>query len=92
MENFDYVLMMVDEACKSHSTSYHVLCVEDEHERYIMRAEWVNGAPSPSLYIMYEDVNGGLEVYHEVSDISDTQSIKDLLEVWDDIEEMFGEE
>ena len=87
MNNFEFVMMMVDEACKSHSSSYHVLCVEDGYGRYLMRAEFVDGAPS--LCIMYDDVNGGLEVYKEVTDIDDTQAIKELIAEWQEIEESF---
>ena len=90
MNNFDFVMMMIEETCKSHSTSYHVLCVEDNYGRYLMRAEWVNGAPS--LCIMYDDVNGNAEIYKEVTNVSDTQTLKDLLGVWDDIASSFGEE
>lgn len=87
MNNFKFVMEMIEEACKSHSSSYHVLCVDDGYGRYLMRAEWVNGAPS--LCIMYDDVNGGMEVYHEVSDVSDTDAIKDLIAEWQDIEDSF---
>ena len=87
MNNFEFVMMMVDEACKSHSSSYHVLCVEDGYGRYLMRAEFVDGAPS--LCIMYDDVNGGLEVYKEVTDIDDTQAIKELIAEWQEIEDSF---
>ena len=90
MSNFDYVMMMVNEACKSHSSSYHVLNVEDGYGRYIMRAEFVDGAPS--LCIMYDDVNGSMEVYREVSNIDDMQAIKDLIAEWQEIESSFGEE
>ena len=87
MNDFNYVRMMIEEACKSHSSSYHVLSVDDDYCRYIMRCEFVNGAPS--LCIMYDDVNGGLEVYREVTNISDTQAINDLLAEWQEIVESF---
>ena len=87
MNDFEFVMLMVDEACRSHSSSYHVLSVDDGYSRYIMRAEFVNGAPS--LCIMYDDVNGGLEVYREVSNIDDMQAIKDLIAEWQEIEESF---
>lgn len=87
MNDFKFVMEMIEEACKSHSSSYHVLCVEDGFGRYLMRAEWLNGAPS--LCIMYDDVSGRLEVYHEVLDVSDTQAIKDLLVIWQEIVESF---
>ena len=83
----DFIMMMIEEACRSHSSSYHVLSVDDDYCRYIMRCEFVNGAPS--LCIMYDDVNSGMEVYKEVTDISDTQAINDLIEVWNEIEESF---
>ena len=88
MNDFEFVMLMVDEACRSHSSSYHVLSVDDGYGRYIMRCEFINGAPS--LCIMYDDVNGGLEVYREVTNISDTQAIKDLIAEWHEIEESFG--
>ena len=87
MNDFKFVMEMIEEACKSHSSSYHVLCVEDGYGRYLMRAEWLNGAPS--LCIMYDDVNGGLEVYREVSDISNTDAIQRLIAEWQEIEESF---
>ena len=87
MNDFEFVMMMINEACKSHSSSYHVLNVDDGYGRYLMRAEWLNGAPS--LCIMYDDVSGRLEVYHEVLDVSDTQAIKDLLVIWQEIVESF---
>ena len=90
MNDFEFVMLMVDEACKSHSSSYHVLNVEDGYGRYLMRAEWVDGAPS--LCIMYDDVNSGMEVYREVSNIDDMQAIKDLIAEWQEIESSFGEE
>ena len=86
MNDLEFVMLMVNEACKSHSSSYHVMCVEDEHERYIMCAEWVDGAPS--ICIMHEDANR-VEVYLEVSDISDTDAIKELISEWHEIEEIF---
>ena len=87
MNDFEFVMLMVDEACRSHSSSYHVLSVDDGYGRYIMRCEFINGAPS--LCIMYDDVNGGLEVYREVTNISDTQAIKDLIAEWQEIESSF---
>lgn len=87
MNDFKFVMEMIEEACKSHSSSYHVLCVEDGFGRYLMRAEFVNGAPS--LCIMYDDVNKGMEVYREVSDVSDTEAIKALIAEWQEIEESF---
>ena len=87
MNDLKFVMMMVDESCKTHSSSYRVLCIGDDYGRYLMRAEWVNGAPS--LCIMYDDVNGGLEVYREVTNIDDMQAIKDLIAEWQDIEDSF---
>ena len=87
MNDFKFVMEMIEEACKSHSSSYHVLCVEDGYGRYLMRAEWLNGAPV--VCIMYDDVNGGLEVYREVSDISDTNAINALIAEWQEIEKSF---
>lgn len=87
MNDFKFVMEMIEEACKSHSSSYHVLCVEDGYGRYLMRAEFVDGAPS--LCIMYDDVNGSMEVYREVSNINDMQAIKDLIAEWQEIEESF---
>ena len=87
MNDFEFVVLMINEACKSHSSSYHVLCVEDGYARYILRAEWLDN--HPSLCIMYDDVNGGMEVYREVTDISDTQAIQELIAEWQEIEESF---
>ena len=90
MNDFEFVMEMIEEACRSHSSSYHVLSVDDDFGRYIMRAEFVNGAPS--LCITYDDVNGGFEVYREVSNISDTDAIKALIAEWQEIEESFKED
>ena len=90
MDNFEFALVMVNEACKSHSSSNHVLCVDDGYCRYTLRAEWLNGVPS--LCIMYDDVNGEVGIYKEVTDISDTQAIKDLIAEWQEIEDSFDKE
>ena len=90
MNDFEFVMLMVDEACKSHSSSYHVLCVDDDYCRYIMRCEFVNGAPV--VCIMYDDVNRPLEVYREVLDVTDTDAIEALIAEWQEIESSFGEE
>ena len=87
MNNFDFVMMMIEETCKSHSTSYHVLCVEDNYGRYLMRAEWVNGAPV--VCIMYDDVNRSMEVYREVLDVNDINAINALIAEWQEIEKSF---
>ena len=87
MNDFEFVMLMVDEACKSHSSSYHVMSVDDVYGRYLMRAEWLNGAPV--VCIMYEDVNGGLEVYREVLDVNDADAIQQLIAEWQEIEEIF---
>ena len=85
MNNLDFVMMMVGEARKSHQSSHHVLCVYDDYGRYIMRAEW-NGVPT--VCILYDDVNRGLEIYDEAKEIS-RREIYRLLEVWREIENSF---
>ena len=90
MDNFEFVMMMVNEAIILKEESYHCLCVDDGYCRYLMRAEWANGAPS--ICIMYDDVNGGFEVYREVTDISDTDAIKALVSEWQEIEDSFKED
>ena len=90
MNDFEFVMLMVDEACKSHSSSYHVLSVDDDYGRYIMRCEFVNGAPS--LCIMYDDVNRPLEIYKEVLDVNDTKAIEALIAEWHEIEKSFKED
>ena len=90
MRDFDFIRMMIEETCKSHSASYHVLCVEDDYCRYKLSCEFVNGVPS--ICITYDDVNGNVEVYKEVTNVSDTQALKDLLEVWQEIEDSFDVE
>ena len=88
-EKFELILKMVMEATVLHEKSLNVLCAEDEYDRYILEADWSDGAPT--VYITYDNVHGDRCIYHEVSKIS-RQEIVRLLEVWDDIEEMFGEE
>ena len=87
MNNFDFVMLMINETCKSHSSSYHVLCVQDDYARYILRADWFEGAPV--VCIMYDDVNRGMEVYSEVLDVTDTKAIEALIAEWQEIEESF---
>ena len=89
MENFENVLKMVMEASVLHEKSLNVLCVEDRYERYTVMADWYEGAPT--VYITYDNVHGDAYIYYEVEEIS-RQEIVRLLEVWQEIEEMFGEE
>ena len=91
MEKFNYVIRMVNEATILKGESYHVLCVEDEHERYILKADWNNSDCTPTLYILYDNVHGDGYIYYEVSKIS-RQEIFHLLEIWDGIASSFGEE
>ena len=88
-KKFELVLKMIMEATVLHEKSLNVLCVEDEYERYILKADWCDGAPT--VYITYDNVHGDRCIYHEVSEIS-RQEIVRLLEIWDKIEKTFGEE
>ena len=83
----DFIMDIIEESKMTHEASMQVLCVQDDYARYILRADWFNGAPV--VCIMYDDVNRGLEVYREVLDVTDTQAIDDLIYEWHKIEEMF---
>ena len=83
----DFIADIIEESRMTHQASMQILCVQDEYARYILRADWLNGAPS--LCIMYDDVNIGMEVYSEVSDISDTDAIQALIAEWQEIEKSF---
>ena len=91
MKKFNYVMRMINEATILKGESYHVLCVEDEDERYILKADWNNRDGVPTLYILYDNVRGDGYIYYEVREIN-RQEIFHLLEVWDKIEKTFGEE
>ena len=88
-EKFEVVLKMVMEATVLHDKSLNAMCIEDEYERYILTANWYDGAPT--LYITYDNVHGDGCIYYEVGEIN-RQEIVRLLEVWQEIEESFGEE
>ena len=83
----DFIMDIIEESKMTHEASMQVLCVQDDYARYILRADWFNGAPV--VCIMYDDVNSGLEVYREVLDVTDTQAIDDLIAEWHKIEESF---
>ena len=91
MENFEMVIRMINEATILKGESYHVLCVEDEHERYILKADWNNSDCAPTLYILYDNVRGDGYIYYEVREIN-RREIFHLLEVWQKIASTFGEE
>lgn len=83
----DFINDILDESFLTHQASTQILCVQDDYCRYILRADWVNGAPS--LCIMYDDVNRGMEVYREVLDVNDTDAIQQLIAEWQEIEKSF---
>ena len=91
MKKFNYVMRMINEATILKGESYHVLCVEDEDERYILKADWNNSDGVPTLYILYDNVRGDGYIYYEVREIN-RQEIFHLLEVWNEIASSFGEE
>ena len=86
----DYITDIIEESRMTHEASMQILCVQDDYARYILRADWFEGAPS--LCIMYDDVNRGMEVYSEVLDVTDTNAINALIAEWQDIASSFGEE
>ena len=86
MDNFELVLKMAMEATVLHEKSLNVLCVEDDYERYILKGDWYNGAPT--LYITYDNVHGDGCIYYEVNRVN-RQEIVRLLEVWQEIEDSF---
>lgn len=83
----DFIADIIEESRRTHQASMHILCVQDDYARYILRADWLEGVPV--VCIMYDDVNSGMEVYREVSDISDTDAIKALIAEWQEIEKSF---
>ena len=91
MKKFNYVIRMIEEATILKGESYHALCVEDEYERFILKADWNNSAGAPTLYILYDNVHGDGYIYYEVREIN-WQEIVHLLEIWTKIEESFVEE
>lgn len=87
-EIFDYITRMVEEASSTHGESTHVLCAQDEYARYIMRADWLDGAPV--VYITYDDVNSPTQIYSEVLDTSNTQALNALIAKWQEIGKSFA--
>ena len=83
----DFIMDIIEESKMTHEASMQVLCVQDDYARYILRADWLDGAPV--VCIMYDDVNRGMEAYMEVLDVTDTQAINDLIAEWHKIEESF---
>lgn len=83
----DFIMDIIEESKMTHEASMQILCVQDDYARYILRADWLDGAPV--VCIMYDDVNRGMEVYKEVLDVTDTQAIDDLISEWHKIEESF---
>ena len=88
-KDFELVLKMVMEATVLHEKSFNALVLSDEYERYVLTADWCDGAPT--VYIMYDNVHGDRYLYEEVKEVSRTEIVR-ILSVWDKIEEMFGEE
>ena len=87
-EIFDYIMRMVEEASSTHGESTHVLCAQDEYARYIMRADWLDGAPA--VNITYDDVNSPMQIHSEVLDTSNTQVLNALITEWLEIEKSFA--
>ena len=85
----DFINDIIEESRMTHEASMQILCVQDDYARYILRADWFNGAPV--VCIMYDDVNGGLEIYREVLDVNDADAIQQLIAEWQEIEESFKE-
>lgn len=83
----DFIADIIEESRRTHQASMQILCVQDDYARYILRADWFEGAPV--VCIMYDDANRGMEVYREVLDVNDTDAIKALIAEWQDIEESF---
>ena len=89
MEDFELVIKMAMEATVLHEKSLNALCVEDEYERYVLTADWCDGAPT--VYITYDNVHGDRYIYEEVKEVNRTELVR-LLEVWQEIASSFGEE
>lgn len=83
----DFIKDIVEESRRTHQASMQILCVQDDYARYILRADWLEGAPV--VCIMYDDVNRGMEVYREVLDVNDTDAINALIAEWQEIEKSF---
>ena len=83
----DFIKDIIEESRMTHEASMQILCVQDDYARYILRADWFAGAPV--VCIMYDDVNGALEVYSEVLDVTDTAAINALIAEWHEIEKSF---
>ena len=83
----DFIRDIVEESRRTHQASMQILCLQDEYARYILRADWLEGVPV--VCIMYDDVNGGMEVYSEVLDVNDADAINALIAEWQEIEESF---
>lgn len=86
----DFINDIIAESRSTHQASMQILCVQDGYARYILRADWFEGAPV--VCIMYDDVNRSMEVYREVLDVSDTDAIEALIAEWQEIEDSFMEE
>ena len=83
----DFIMDIIEESKMTHEASMQILCVQDEYARYILRADWLDGAPV--VCIMYDDVNRSMEVYREVLDVSDSDAINALIAEWQEIEKSF---
>lgn len=83
----DFINDIIEESRRTHQASMQILCVQDDYARYILRADWFEGAPV--VCIMYDDVNRSMEVYREVLDVNDINAINALIAEWQEIEKSF---
>lgn len=86
----DFIHDIIEESRRTHQDSKQILCVQDDYARYILRADWLDG--HPVVCIMYDDANRSMEVYREVTNISDSNAINALIAEWHEIEDSFREE
>ena len=91
MNDFEFIIKMVMEATVLKERSYSVLRAEDEYERYLLTADWCKYDNEPTLYIAYDNVRGDRYIHYQVKEVNRTE-IDRLLEVWQAIEDSFGEE
>lgn len=82
-----YIEMMIDEARKSRSNSFHVLCEEDDYERYMVMAFFVDD-DEIVLEMAHNTVNTGFTDDNPAYN-ADTASINCLISDWMEIEDNF---
>lgn len=82
-----YIEMMIEEARKRRSNSFHVLCEEDDYERYLLMAYFVDD-DEIVLDLGHDAVN---MVQPEISTSynADTATINCLISDWMEIEDSF---